>query len=72
MQPRAANQTGHLAVLGRMADQAGGLVDDQQIGVLEDDVEHGKLTTDDADDTDFSGCRKKRLTRGGESAYGRG
>ena len=39
MQPRAANQTGQLAVLGRMADEAGGLVDDQQFAVLVDDVE---------------------------------
>jgi hypothetical protein len=37
MQTRAANQTRHLAVLGRMADEAGGFVDDQQVGVLKND-----------------------------------
>src|SRR5450755_1560917 len=39
MQPRTANQAGHFAVLGRMADEAGGLVDDQQLVVLKNDVE---------------------------------
>jgi hypothetical protein len=37
MQPHTANQTGHLAILRRMADKAGGLVDDQQVVVLEND-----------------------------------
>lgn len=39
MQSRAANEAGHFAVLGRMADEAGGFVDDQQIVVLVDDGE---------------------------------
>src|SRR5450432_1322645 len=36
---RAADQAGHFAVLGRMADEAGGFVDDQQIVVFKNDVE---------------------------------
>ncbi len=39
MQPRTADEAGHFAVLGRMADEAGGFVDDQQIVVLKNDVE---------------------------------
>jgi hypothetical protein len=39
MQSRPANQAGQLAVLGRMTDEAGGLVDDQQFIVFVDDVE---------------------------------
>ena len=42
----AAKEAGKLAVLGGVADQAGGLVDDQQIGVLEEDVEKGKGRSD--------------------------
>jgi hypothetical protein len=38
MQPRAADQAGSLAVLGRMADESGRFVDDQQFVVLVDDV----------------------------------
>src|SRR5471032_1969425 len=37
MQPRAADQAGHLAVFRRMADQPGGFVDDEQVGVLKND-----------------------------------
>src|SRR5471030_399179 len=37
MQPCAADQTGHLAVFRRMADESGGFVDDEQVGVLEND-----------------------------------
>lgn len=40
MQPRAANQAGHLAVFGRMANKPGGFVDDEQAGIFVDDVEH--------------------------------
>jgi len=39
MQPGAADEAGPLAVLGRMTDEAGRLVDDQQILVLKNDVE---------------------------------
>ena len=39
MQANAADQAGHFAVLGRMADEAGGFVDDQQFVVFVDDVE---------------------------------
>jgi hypothetical protein len=38
MQPRAADEAGSLAVLGRMADEAGGFVDDEQIVVFKYDV----------------------------------
>jgi hypothetical protein len=38
MQPRTADEAGHLAVLGRVADEAGGFVDDQQIFVFKNDV----------------------------------
>lgn len=37
MQPRAPDQAGHLAVLGRMTDESGGLVDDQQVVVFKND-----------------------------------
>jgi hypothetical protein len=37
MQPRTADQAGQLAVLRRMTDEPGGLVDDQQVGVLKND-----------------------------------
>src|SRR5277367_1569238 len=37
MQSRTANQTRHLAVLRRMADEAGGFVDDQQVVILKND-----------------------------------
>src|SRR6185369_16417774 len=39
MQPSAADEAGPLAVLGRMTDEAGGLVDDQQLVVFVDDAE---------------------------------
>jgi hypothetical protein len=37
MQPRAANQTGKLAVFRRMANQSRRFVDDHQIVVLKND-----------------------------------
>ena len=37
IKPRAADKAGALAVLGGMADEAGGFVDNEQIGVLEND-----------------------------------
>ena len=39
MQPRAADEAGQLAVLGRMTDEAGRLVDHQQIVIFKNDVE---------------------------------
>ncbi len=39
MQPRSADEAGHLAILGRVADEAGGFVDDQQIVVFKNVVE---------------------------------
>ncbi len=39
MQPHPADEAGQLAVLGRMTDEAGGFVDDQQLVVFVDDVE---------------------------------
>ena len=39
MQPRAADEAGQPTVLGRMADEAGGLVDDQQFIVFKNEVE---------------------------------
>jgi len=39
MQPHAADEAGHLAILGRVTDQSGGFVDDQQFSVFVDDVE---------------------------------
>jgi hypothetical protein len=37
--PRAANEAGHFAILGRMTDEAGGFVNDQQIVIFKNDVE---------------------------------
>ena len=37
MQARATDEAGHLAVLGRMTDEAGGLVDDEQFIVFKND-----------------------------------
>ena len=42
IEARAADQAGKLAVLGGMANQAGGFVDDQQVGVLVENVEQGR------------------------------
>ena len=39
MQPRTTDKAGHFAVLGRMADEAGGFIDDQQFVVFKNDVE---------------------------------
>lgn len=39
MEADAADEAGQLALLGRMTDQAGRLVDDQQAGVFVDDGE---------------------------------
>lgn len=39
MQPDATDEAGVNVAFGRMADQVSGLVDDQQVGVLVDDVE---------------------------------
>lgn len=39
MTASAADEAGHLPVLGRMADEAGGFIDDQQLVVFVDDVE---------------------------------
>ena len=39
MQANAADQAGHFAVLGGMADEAGGFVDHEQVVVLKNDVE---------------------------------
>jgi hypothetical protein len=39
IKPRAANEAGHFAILGRMADQSGRFVNDQQVVVFVDDVE---------------------------------
>jgi len=38
MQARAADQTGHLAVLGRMTDKSGGFVDDEQSVIFKNDL----------------------------------
>ena len=43
MEPGAANQAGHLTVLGGMADQPGRFTDHKQIGVFMEDVEHGEI-----------------------------
>ncbi len=39
MNPRAADEAGIFIAFRRMADEAGGFVDDQQIVVFVDDVE---------------------------------
>lgn len=39
IKPRAANEAGHFAILGRMADQSGRFVNNQQVVVFVDDVE---------------------------------
>ena len=39
IKPHAADEAGEFAVFGGMADQAGGLVQDQQVGVFVDNVE---------------------------------
>ena len=43
MQSCATDQTGHLTVLRRVTDQSGRFLDDQQVGVLVDDIEHGRF-----------------------------
>ena len=52
MQTHAANEAGHFAVLGRMADEAGGFVEDQQIVVFKNDIEQffhfHRLSSDEA------------------------
>jgi hypothetical protein len=40
MQSCATNETGQLAVFGGMAVEAGGFVDDEQIGVFVENGEH--------------------------------
>lgn len=37
MQTRAPDEAGHLAVFRGMADEPGGLVDDEQVAVLKND-----------------------------------
>ena len=41
IKPRAANQAGQLPLLGGMTDQSRQFVDDEQVGVFVNDVEHG-------------------------------
>jgi hypothetical protein len=42
IEPGAADEAGHLTVLGGMADKTGGFVDDEQVGVFKNDIEHSQ------------------------------
>jgi hypothetical protein len=62
MQPGAANQAGHLIAFGRMADQSGWFVDDQQVGVFVNDIEHAEiLSKDSAGRKKAEGRMKKQI-----------
>ena len=54
--PRAADEAGIFVALGRMTDEVGGLMNDEQIGVLVDDVEkffHERIVGDEVTSLKF-------------------
>ena len=55
IQTGTADEAGHLAVLGGMADESRGFIDHEQIGVLENDIEHPRFLTGKSGRTIFCG-----------------